>query len=72
MSHPGSPGHLRCPALSVIIPVDGGLRARRGRAPAAPTTQPTPGKCPAAARSMAGENPTHAASAPVTGMRVKN
>lgn len=38
MSHPGSPGHLRCPALSVIIPVDGGLRARRGRAPAALTT----------------------------------
>ena len=38
MSYPGSPGHLRCPALSVIIPVDGGLRARRGRASAALTT----------------------------------
>ncbi|MCY1556181.1 hypothetical protein D9M68_929110 [compost metagenome] len=37
-----------------------------------PTTQPTPGKCAALARSMAGEKPTQSASRPVTGMRVKN
>ena len=37
-----------------------------------PTSQPTPGKCPALARSMSGLKPTHSASGPVTGMRVKN
>ena len=37
-----------------------------------PTSQPTPGKCPALARSMAGLKPTQSASRPVTGMRVKN
>ena len=37
-----------------------------------PTSQPTPGKCPALARNIAGLKPTHSANRPVTGMRVKN
>jgi hypothetical protein len=37
-----------------------------------PTSQPTPAKCAALARSMPWSNPTHAASRPVMGMRVKN
>ena len=37
-----------------------------------PTIQPTPGKCAALARSIAGLKPTQPARRPVTGMRVKN
>ena len=46
MSHPGSPGHLHGPALSVIIPLDGGIPARHGR-PVTGTAR-TPGCAPTA------------------------
>ena len=48
------------------------ITAKKHKAVRLPITQPTPGKCAALARNMAGEKPTHAASRPVTGMRVKN
>ena len=40
MSHPGPPGHLHCPALSVVIPLDGGIPARHGRPASATASVP--------------------------------
>ena len=58
-------GAAGCPGSTCIKP-------QNTPAVSPPTTQPTPGKCAALARNMAGEKPTQSASRPVTGMRVKN